>query len=228
MIISLKKEEFFHMYHNEKHIKKKLVYSCYKDLFDEKERNAYIIKFIKHDTTLVVSDDVIRDIKNSKKEIICFYEPLWRTVVQPLQNGHEVDEETVVQPVKSGPEISINIQTLHNQIPGELPHNHVRVPHDFKQIRYHESLKSYIFDYPWHELDEDGIPIPARIGITEYERLQFLLDLDVYNEIKKSYVMPYTLKDLKIYRSYLFDTYKKIGFPRDAGGYHPDEKVFYD
>lgn len=225
-MIPLDKEKFCDKYQNEKYKKKKLVYACYKDLFEQGKPNPYIIEYIENETKIVVGNDVINHIKASYKKLPCNYNPLWRNLSSSLQMGNKVDvpvvqktEKLVTQPVQ-------NTQTIRHQMPEKLPDDYVRLPHNFKEKRYHESLKNYTFDYPWHQLDSDGVPEPVQVGRSPEHRLRWLLDLDLYNEIKESYIIPDDLKIFKQKHPSVFSTYCQDGFPHDFGGYHPNNEVF--
>lgn len=150
----------------------------------------------------------------------------WIHIVQPLQKGNKVDVPIAIPVVRPIVKTSENTYSGPRKVNTELPDDYVRVPCDFVQKRYHESLKDYTFDYPWKELDELGIPKPAHVGTTHNDRLQWMLDLEIYDKIKESYIMPDELKEFKQKSPHIFTTYTKKGFPRNEGGYHPDKKVF--
>ena len=225
-MINLDKEEFCDIYNKANKIRTNLILSCYRDLFSNKEPSALIIKTIEKDVGVSVSHSLVYYVKHLKKDIICYYNPLWRTIVKPLQKGNEVDVSVVTPVIKPNINSSENNQYQRTPRNAELPEDYVRVPNNFEQKRYHESLKNYTFNYPWHELDEDGIPIPVRVGTTRNDGLQFLSDLEVYDEIKKSYVMPDELKEFQQKNSYYFSSCIRRGFPLDKGGYHPDDKIY--
>lgn len=225
-MINLEKKDFCSIYLNERYKRKKLIYSCYKELFDEKKTTLYIVDFIKYDTKLTIEKKLIYNIKYEKKEIPCNYNPLWRTILSSLQKGNKTDVSIVTQVVESSIEPTQNTTEVRHQMPEILPNDYVRVPHNFYEKRYHISLKNYTFDYPWFLLDSDGVPKPVQVGKTHNDRLQWLLDMEKYNQIKQSYEMPHELVEFKKKYPSVFQGYTKDGFPHDFGGYHPNEEKF--
>ena len=213
-IVELDKEGFLNITKNKKRLLKSVIYSCYKDLFDENYSGAYIRLSVFTETGLDITRDITYNIKRDKDNIRCLFKAKWRDTSNSLQKGEKNEEKINLSIIKSS--------MVAKRGEHKLPENYQRKPHNLTQIRYHESLKNYIFDYPWCELGERGIPRPIQVGEEFEDRIQYFEDMKVYNSINDEYMMPDELSGFISRNLSLFKDYRISGFPPSRGGYHPN------
>lgn len=180
-----------------------LLYCCYKDLFDLDERSSIIILLIKEDIGITINKMLVSRIKKSRNNIPLNYYPSWRNTASSDQ---------------------VNTSHTSSFPSSQNSSNNIDRSIKFKEIRYHKSLKSYNFDYPWFELDGDGIPRPAKTGDTEEARKQYFSDRAKYDAIKKIYVVPDEVRELQKNETN-FKKIRKDGFHPSQGGFHPLEEI---
>jgi len=219
-MIELDKNSFMNITKNKKRTLKSAIYSCYKDLFDSDCSGTYIMSLVFSETGLVISRNIIYSIKRDKKnnrKIDCFFKPDWRDASNEQQEDEKNKQKIDVPVLKSS--------MLAKRGEHKLPDNYQRKPHSLKQIRYHESLKNYIFDYPWCELGEKGIPRPIQVGEEFEDRIQYFEDMKLYNSINEEYIMPDELSGFISRNPSIFKDYRISGFPPSRGGYHPNSII---
>ena len=186
-------------------------------MFDNDYSGAYIILLVFLETGLEITRDIIYNIKKDKKNIKCLFKADWRDTSNGLQKGEENEQKIDLPVLKSS--------ILAKRGEHKLPENYQRKPHNLTQIRYHESLKNYNFDYPWCELGERGVPRPTQVGEEFEDRIQYFEDMKVYNSINDEYMMPDELSGFIGRNPSLFKDYRISGFPPSRGGYHPDSTI---
>ncbi len=219
-MIELDKNSFINITKNKKRTLKSAIYSCYKDLFDNDYSGVYIMSLVFSETGLEISRNIIYSIKRDKKDnkkIDCLFKPDWRDTSNGLQKG-EKNEQKIDLPV-------LKSSILAKRGEHKLPKNYQRKPHTLTQIRYHESLKNYNFEYPWCELGERGVPRPTQVGEEFEDRIQYFEDMKVYNSINDEYMMPDELSGFISRNPSIFKDYRISGFPPSRGGYHPDPTI---
>ena len=216
-MIVLDKDSFLDITRNKKRVLKSVIYSCYKDLFDSDFSGTYIILSVFLETGLEITRDVIYNIKKDKENIKCLYKADWRDASNEQQEDEKNKQKIDVPVLKSS--------MLAKRGEHKLPDSYQRKSHSLKQIRYHESLKNYIFDYPWCELGEKGIPRPVQVGEEFEDRIQYFEDMKLYNSINEEYSMPDELSGFISRNPSIFKDYRISGFPPSRGGYHPNSII---
>ena len=236
------KETFIKLFYVVQRSKNVLIHNCYNDLFSGAVHSGIVINLIFLDTGIKITRDMVYRIKKQFDTIEIKYNPLWRSEI--ISQTGDINKEKTTYKLSEIIEINKNNPPIKQENKDEneidltlfdvtesrfgtliLPKNYSRKPNPHTELKYHNSLKNYIFPYPWKELDPLGIPYPAEVGEDEHDRDRFFLDLMEYDKIKENYKIPKQWNDFMTRHSSLFNKYRKSGIPSSKGGFNPDPEI---